>query len=271
VSHEISDFTKDVIERSAALPVLVDFWAEWCAPCRALGPILEKLAGEANGRWVLAKVDTDKHQAVAAEYGIRSIPSVKLFVNGSVVNEFRGALPESTVRQWLERSLPDPLAKNVEHAESLLKDGMIADGQKLLEEVLRQNPSQEHARVLLAGTYLETAPERAEDLVKGIEEDSRHFQMADAIRTFAELTKKLEHPGELPEGSAKISYIEALHALARGEYEKSLERFIDVIRQDRYYDDDGARKACIAIFKVLGDESAITRNYRRAFSSALYV
>jgi putative thioredoxin len=196
---------------------------------------------------------------------------VKLFVDGAVVNEFHGALPESTVRQWLDRSLPDPHKKVIEQAESLLKVGKTLEGQQLLQSVLERDPFNHHARVVLAGTHLETAPEKATALVEGIEEDSRHFPMADAIRTFAGLTAKLEHPGLLPDQPIRAVYVEALHALARGEYETSLKRFIEVIRQDRYYDDDGARRACIAIFKLLGEENPVTRNYRRAFSSALYV
>jgi len=188
-----------------------------------------------------------------------------------VVNEFRGALPEPAVRQWLERALPDPHKKEIERAEVLTRSGEIAEGQEILRNVLQHDASNHHARVLLAGTYLESAPAKAEELVKGIEEDSRHFSMADAIRTFAGLTKKLGDAGHLPDQPVKATYLEALHALARGDYETSLDRFIRVIREDRYYDDDGARKACIAIFKVLGDESDITRNFRRAFSSALYV
>lgn len=271
MAFETDDFAKDVLERSSTLPVVVDFWAEWCGPCKVLGPILERLATDAGGRWVLAKVDTDKHQDIAARYNVRSIPSVMLFVDGAVVNEFRGALPESAVRQWLERSLPDPHRKTIEEADRLLKEGKTREGQALLEDVLRKDAANHHARVLLAGTFLESSPDRARSLVEGIEEDSRHFQMAEAIRIFAGLTQKLEHPERLPDQPAKSIYLEALHALAKGEYQESLERFIEVIRQDRYYDEDGARKACIAIFKVLGEESEVTRNYRRSFSSALYV
>lgn len=271
VAYEIQNFAQDVLERSATLPVVVDFWAEWCAPCRVLGPVLEKLAGQAGGRWTLAKIDTDKHQDIATRYGIRGIPSVKLFVDGKVVNEFTGALPEPAVRQWIERALPDPQKKDIERAEELLKAGSTAEGQRMLEGVLLRDAANHHARVILAGSYLGSAPDRARELVEGIEEDSRHFQMADAIRTFAGLTKKLEHPELLPDQPAKSMYLDALRALAQGAYEASLERFIEVIRADRYFDDDGGRRACIAIFKVLGEESEITRTYRRSFSSALYV
>jgi len=271
VAFEIQDFSKEVLEKSSTVPVVVDFWAEWCAPCRVLGPILEKLALDAGGRWMLAKVDTDTHQDVATQYGIRSIPSVKLFVEGKVVSEFKGAMPEAAVLQWLGRALPDPHRKDIGQADLLLKAGKVLEAQTILGKVLQQDPENHHARVLLAGSYLESAPDRALELVEGIEEDSQHFPMADAIRTFAGLTKKLEHPEQLPDQPVKAVYLEALHALGRGDYETSLRRFIEVIRQDRYFDDDGARRACIAIFKVLGEESEITRNLRRSFSSALYV
>jgi putative thioredoxin len=196
---------------------------------------------------------------------------VKLFADGSVINEFSGALPEAAVRQWLERALPDPYKKELERADLLLKTGNPLEGQGILLKILQQDPSNHHARVLLAASYLESAPDRAQELVEGIEEDSRHYQMADAIRNFAGLTKKLEHPEQLPDEPVKPVYLEALHALGKGDYEVALQRFIEVIRQDRYFDDDGARRACIAIFKVLGEESEVTRNFRRSFSSALYV
>ena len=270
MSFEVQDFDRDVVERSRTVPVLVDFWAEWCAPCRMLGPVLDGLEAKANGRWVLAKLDTDRHQQVAARYGIRGIPNVKLFVDGKPVNEFTGALPEHAVVQWLNGALPNPLSNDVARAELLLREGKQLEGQALLGQVLQKDPANEHARVLLAETYLESTPEKALDLVQGIEEDSRHFGMVDAIRTFAALTMKLEHPDVLPESTVRPSYLEALHALGRYDYDGALNNFIAVIRGDREYDDDGARKACVAIFKVLGEDHEITQKYRREFSSALY-
>jgi len=269
MSFEIQDFEKDVLERSQTVPVLVDFWAEWCAPCRMLGPVLEKLAAKADGQWVLAKVDTDRHQDIAARYGIRGIPNVKLFAGGKVIEEFTGALPEAAVTQWLRRALPDPLDKDVARAETLVKEGKALEAQALLGGILKKDPEHEHARVLLAGTYLENLPHKAQELVSGIEEHSRHFPAVDAIRTFSALTTKLENPGSLPDGHVKPSYLEALHALGRVDYDKALQKFIEVIRGDRYYDDDGARKACVAIFRVLGEDHETTRKFRREFSSAL--
>jgi putative thioredoxin len=269
--YEVEDFTKDVIDRSRTVPVLVDFWAEWCGPCRTLGPVLERLAGKAGSRWVLAKIDTDRNQELAAKYGIRSIPNVKLFVDGDVANEFTGALPESAVAQWLERALPDPLRNEVARAEGLLQSGGIPEAQAALAQVLARSPDHEHARVLLAGTFLESAPGKALALVRGIEEDSREFPVADAIRTFAAMTRKLEQPDELPAHPVRGIYLEALRALGRKEYDLALEKFIEVIRADRNYDDDGARKAVVAVFKVLGEDSPTTQKHRRSFSSALCV
>lgn len=108
MSYDVSDFQTEVLDASHEHPVLADFWAEWCGPCRALGPILEKLASEAEGRWRLAKVDTEAFPETAAREGVRGLPNVKLYVEGRVADEFLGALPEDQIREWLERTLPDP-------------------------------------------------------------------------------------------------------------------------------------------------------------------
>ncbi len=268
--HEVTDFQKQVVDRSHDIPVLVDFWAEWCGPCRVLGPTLERLAAKADGRWVLAKVDTDAHQDVAATYGIRSIPAVKLFVDGEVTNEFVGALPEASVREWLRKALPDPLRKLVAHAEQLIADGSIARATTELEDILRGSPDNERARTLLAGLLWTSDHRKAVGLVHGIEEHSENFPLADAVRTVASLLDKLDAPESLEDDPVRQQYLRAARSLSEGDYRAALEGFIGVIRSNRYYDDDGARKACVALFRLLGDEHPVTRQFRREFSSALY-
>jgi putative thioredoxin len=268
-AYEIQDFSRDVLERSRTLPVVVDFWAEWCGPCKVLGPILERLAEKGNGRWALAKIDTDAHQDLAARYGVRGIPNVKLFVDGNVVNEFTGALPEPMVAQWLERALPNRFRKDIEHAEHLLQTGNIAEANKVLENVLTKEPGNHHAMVLLAMNLVFADPEKASKLVRGIEEDSEQFAMAEAIRTIADLLGKKDHPAVLPEDPAKEKYLKAIRDLTQQKYDSALGTFIDLIRENRFYDDDGSRKAVIAIFRILGDENEITLKYRRDFGSAL--
>jgi putative thioredoxin len=269
MTHEVTDFAKDVLERSSRVPVLVDFWAEWCGPCKVLGPVLERLAEKSDGRWVLAKVDTDKNQDIARQYGIRGIPNVKLFVDGKVTSEFTGALPERGVVQWLEKALPNRYLKDIEKAEQLILDNRTDEGRKLLEEVLIKEPNNELARVRLGGTYLLTDRKKALSLVKDIEEHTAFFPLAESIRTIVLLTQKLEQPETLPQSGVRQVYLDAIRDLAHGNYDSALKGFIEVIRTDRYYDDDGSRKACIAIFKVLGEEHRATREYRREFGGAL--
>ncbi len=270
MDHEISDFSRDVIERSKTVPVLVDFWAAWCGPCRTLGPVLESLEKKAGGKWVLAKVDTDKHQDVAARYGIRSIPAVKLFVDGKQAAEFVGALPERSVEQWLEKNLPDANAGALAEAASFLASGNVAEARPVLEKVLSGAPGNEAATVMLARTFVAADPAEAERLVAHLDASSEHFQMVDAIRTVARMARISADPASLPAGGVRERYVAAAAALTAQRYEDALRGFIEVIREDRAYDDEGARKACIAIFKLLGDEHPLTGSYRREFSSALF-
>ncbi|MBI5472601.1 MAG: thioredoxin [Ignavibacteriae bacterium] len=263
---DVVDFQKDVIERSSTTPVLVDFWAEWCGPCKILGPVLEKLAAQANGNWQLAKLDTERFTDVAARYNIRNIPNVKLFVDGKVETEFVGALPEPMLKQWLEKNIPSKFRKDVQRAEAFLDSGKTAEAQQLLSGVVAAEPGNKEARALLARLLVYTDQARALDLVKDIQEDSSSFESADAIRTLASLLQR----NELPAGEARDRYAAAIAKLRAQEYAAALEGFIDVIRSDRYYDDDGSRRACIAIFKFLGEEHEVTRQYRREFSRALY-
>ncbi len=270
MSYDVRDFQREVIERSYTVPVLVDFWAEWCMPCRMLSPVLERLAQKANGRWVLAKVNTEEHPELAYRYGVRSIPNVKLFVDGEVVDEFVGALPEYVIERWLEQALPSPHRKLLQQAKELLHQQRISEAQALLEEVLAAEPSNEEARVELARLLLFAEPPRAAELVAPIEAGSPHEELADAIRTLAPLLQ-LRSEEELPPDPVRPLFWSGVQALQRGDFDTALEHFIEVIRQHRYYHDDAARRVCIAIFKFLGEEHPITLRRRREFSSALYV
>ena len=267
---DVQDFEREVIQRSHEIPVLVDFWADWCTPCRILGPILKRLAERSNGAWVLAKVNTEEHPTVALQYEIRSIPNVKLFVDGKVVNEFVGALPEYQVQRWLQEAIPSKFRKKVEHAGQLLKDGKTEDARRLLEGILEAEPGNTEAQVLLARTILFDNPQRAAELVQGID-DPRHAEVVGAVETVSRLHGLSKIPEKLPGGDARELYLGAVEALLAREFDSALRQFIELIRIDREYDDDGARKACIAIFRILGEEDEVTLKHRREFSSALYV
>jgi putative thioredoxin len=269
VGFDTDNFEKDVIERSYTIPVLVDFWADWCGPCKILGPTLEKLSLEADGRWMLAKIDTEKHREVSAQYGIRNIPNVKLFVDGQVSDEFVGALPERAVVDWLSKAIPSEHRRFVESARQFIRDGRLSGARQLLEPVLVAEPTNEAATVLLSQTYLEADPGRALELLADVGQGSENHDSAEAIRTLAGLFQRVESPDALPDAPVREMYVTAAGA-GSGEYDSALSASIEVIRKNRSYDDDGARKACIAIFKLLGEDNPVTRKHRPAFSSALY-
>ena len=271
MSHDVSDFALEVIERSRTVPVVVDFWAEWCGPCKILGPVLERLEAKSGGRWELAKVDTDKYQDLAGRYGIRGIPNVKMFIDGAVADEFTGALPERAVAQWLEKVLPEKYRSELGEAERLMGEGKTADVHRLLAQVLAKDPDNHHAGALMGRALLFTAPEEAARAVRGIEEDSEYFPLADAVRTVSRIRMAADRPETLPDDDVKEDYLAAARDLASQNFRGAIEGFIGVIRRNRRYDDDGARKACIAIFRILGEDHEMTRSYRRDFGSALNV
>ncbi len=268
-TYEIQDFETDVIERSRQLPVVVDFWAEWCGPCKVLGPVLEKLAAEDAGRWALAKVNTEVFQEEARRYGIYSIPNVKMFFSGEVIGEFVGALPDYSVRQWLESVLPGRHVQRIEEAAELLESGDEAGARDIIEAILAEDPDDKEARVLLAGILLFDDHGKAAELVRGIDEPKLSEQI-ETVTTISRLFDISDHAERLEESPTKETYQSAIAALRRKDFAGALEGFIGIIRSDRFYDEDGSRKACIAIFRLLGDEHPVTASYRREFTGALY-
>ncbi len=268
---EVKDFQKDVIEKSKEVPVLVDFWADWCGPCKILGPVLEKLAAESNGDWELAKVDTDKNQQLATQYGIRGIPNCKLFSKGKVINEFTGALPEHHVRVWLKKSIPGKFADQIEKAKKLLADGSITDARVILENVLAGDMNNSDVKALLSKILLFENPKEAIRLAETVESTSDYYELAESVKSIWELLEKQTNPDLLPDSQIKNSYLSAINEIKKQNFDSALEKFIDIIRNDRQYDDDGSRKACIAIFRYLGEEHNITRKHRKDFGSALYI
>lgn len=267
MNYEVKDFQKDVIEKSFDKPVLVDFWAEWCAPCRMLGPIIEKLAEENKNNWELVKVDTDNNQHVAAKYGVRGIPNVKLFRNGEVINEFTGALPEPAIKEWLKKSIPSKFADQIEHAKVLLKNGNLSDAKIILEHVHKGDVNNSEVKILLAKIFLFDNTNEALRLIQNVDGKTDYIELAEAINTIAYLLNRTS----FPESHFKEQYISAINDLRKKDFDSALTKFIEIIRIDRNYDDDGARKACIAIFKLLGEDHETTIKHRRDFGGALYI
>lgn len=271
MAYELSNFQEDVLERSRTMPVVVDFWAPWCGPCRVLGPVLEKLADEHSDQWTLVKINSDQHPDLSRRYGVRGIPAVKLFSDGNVIDEFTGALPESAVRQWLEKALPSENKKRIERAQMALATGDEEEAEALLETVLAEEPDNPKARVLLAKQIVFSDPERAATLAESAAfAGSSYIQIPEAIQTIATLHARHHNPDALPDDPAKTTYLAAIEATLAGNYDTALRHFISVIQTNRYYDVDGSRKACIALFNLLGADHPATLKHRRMFDMVLY-
>lgn len=272
-------FAAQVIEQSHTVPVVVDFWAEWCGPCKMLGPVLEKLAAEYNGKFILAKLDVDSNPNLSMQYGVQGIPAVKAFVNGQVVHEFTGALPESQVRQFIEQIVPSPADLYTHQAyqwETTGQPAMAIENYKAaLEEQADHYPAMLGlGRVLLAQGQVDEALSVLEAIPSGApqraEADalvaSAEFQQESAGQDEAALQAQIEaNPQDVA-----ARYTLASLLVAQEHYAEALEQFLEVVRRDRAYKEDGARKAMLALFTTLGEDHALTRGYRRKLANVLF-
>ncbi len=269
MTFDTDDFESDVIARSYEIPVLVDFWAEWCGPCKVLGPVLERLAQRSEGQWTLAKLDTDRHPAIAAQYGIRSIPNVKLFVDGQVSNEFVGALPERTIAEWLQRAVPSKYRAQLDGAKLLLLEDKAGRAREILQPIVAAEPDNDEAAALLAQALFDSDPQQALLTVEPIRLGSDYHEVADAIRTLVGAFARIDDSPP-PKDPVRDAYVKAVADARSRDFQAALSGFIEVVRKNRRYDDDGARKACIAIFKLLGEDHHTTKQFRPLLSNALY-
>jgi len=268
--HDVADFEAEVIARSFEKPVLVDFWAEWCGPCRMLGPVLEKLADEESDKWELAKVNTDVLTDVARRYSIMSIPAVKLFSQGEVVDEFVGALPEASVRKWLAEALPSESQPIIEQARAKITDNP-EEALSLLKAVLESEPDNAAARALIAQAIVFEDPQKALAMLDGVDlRDPVPVKIADAVGALAHLARRRSEPESLPDGPARDLYIDAARLVAERDFDAAFSELLKTVRTDRRLDDDGARKAMLALFTILGETHPLTGSYRRQLERALF-
>ena len=261
-SFEVQDFEQDVVLASEQQPVLVDFWATWCGPCRVLGPIVEKLAQEPDVAWTLVKVDTDQHPDLSQRFGIRGIPNLKLFYRGAVVAELPGALPEHELRQWLREQLPSQEKEALWQALALLEQGNETEALPLLTQAHAAGLPE--ASIWLAQALVFSQPQEALDILE-------HAGLSDrenALRTLAQTL--LDDPLQGPVSPAREPYAAGVEALRNRDFDAALERLIRSVSLDKKYRDELARKVVVAIFQFLGPTHPQTAEHRRAFSMALY-
>lgn len=268
VAVEFESFQVDVLDASQEIPILVDFWAEWCGPCRSLGPALKKVEEKANGKWRLVKIDVDAHQDIAQQFKVQGIPACKLFHKGEVIGEFTGALQEPQINAFFDEHLPSEDKERLNAAKGSIESGDANSAIQILEDIVARDPGNSEAAISLARLVFGNDMERAAHLVEGISLGDPYYDEADAIRALGRLVG-LTEPGDDHPGWA--GYVQGNVALGNGNFSGALSAWIDTLASGhREVDDDGPRKACIALFKLLGEEDPITTEYRRAFSSALF-
>jgi putative thioredoxin len=272
-------FQHDVIDRSADVPVVVDFWAEWCQPCRLLGPLLEKLVDEHQGKFVLVKANAEQMPDVAASFGVSSIPAVFALREGKIADQFLGLLPEPQIRAWLERLLPGE-AENLAAEARLLEPTDPEAAEARYREALEMMPSESSAKVGLARMLL--AQDRLEEGCQVIGELAAAGVLdAEGEQLQAELVIRLEGtkagdvgpcraaaeaaPDDLP-----LQLMLAKSQAAGGEHEEAMQICVDLIQRDRQGQGEPARELMVYVFHVLGPESEVTAQYRRKLTMALY-
>ena len=275
-----ANFDTAVLEKSRQILVVVDFWAEWCAPCRVLMPLLQSLAEDYQGKFLLAKVNTDKEQALAAQWGIRSLPTVKLFKDGNVVDEFFGAQPEPVIRSLLDQHLPRESDALRNAARTALADGDTAQALSLLRRALELDPDQLAVKLDLADALLSAARiDDAESLLKDLPLQQREEDAVKSLAAKIELARSAQSAPPVsvlseriaadPDDLASRRFLGAEFA-AHGDYAAALEQFLEIMKRDRRFDDDIGRRGLLNVFKLLGDDHELVQQYRRKMAPLLY-
>ncbi len=277
-------FVKDVIEESRKQPVLVDFWAPWCGPCRQLTPIIEKVVRAAKGKVKLVKMNIDEHPTIPGQLGIQSIPAVIAFVNGQPADGFLGALPESQVAGFIERLIKQPVAADekdaLKEAEAALAAGDVAGAAARYAEILSKEADNVAALAGLVRAYVQTgAIDQAKQTLALVPEAKRNDPAVAAARAALEVAEQARSVGPIGELEQKVAanpldhqarFDLAVALNAKNKRQEAADHLLEIVKRDRKWNDDGARKQLVQFFEAWGPADPATVEGRKKLSSILF-
>ena len=266
-----TDFEYEVMQFSLNTPVIVDFWAPWCQPCKIISPMLENLAREGNGFFRLARVNTDENPNLALRFGVRSLPTIKAFVQEQVVGEFVGAIPEVRIREFLSKLMPpSPISLAIEKAESILAEHQWYDAEIEFKDILSQDPTQIDAVLGLAFALLGQGKASEALPILMHFPASKQYAHAEKLLPLAEAIDALQRKALPDERENDATYANCIRLAARGNIPAALDGLLDIIKRERNYRDGLARQVFLGLLELLGENDPQTRQYRSELASVLF-
>ncbi|MCU7799490.1 MAG: co-chaperone YbbN [gamma proteobacterium symbiont of Lucinoma myriamae] len=278
--QDSAHFEQQVLELSKQQPILVDFWADWCQPCKALIPLLTKLSEEYKGAFILAKVNADKQQELVAAAGVRNLPTVKLYKDGIVVDEFMGAKTESELRQFLDAHIENDTDNKIKEALSCSEAGDYEQATEILKNLNQQDPSNSGVYIAIAKVYLQSGDfENCAAVLKAL---PANIQISDDVKKLQNELNLARSTSDAPDVSELLSQLEsdpdnnevrlqlASQHMVSHQYEQALEALLYILKQDMNFQDGAAKAAMLNIFEILGPQEALTRSYRTKLATLLY-
>lgn len=275
-----SRFQQQVIEKSGEIPVLVDFWADWCAPCKMQLPVLLKLAEEYGDQLRIAKINTDQERALAEQHAIRSLPTLRLYRHGEVVEEVLGAQPETTLRTLINAYIERESDRSLQRALELDAQGRLGEALQLLEQAYKDDPDNpklplRFARLCIDGHQLD----RAGEIIQALPREIREAPEAASLQALLDFSRSItETPSAIELESAlnadpkqsELRYQLAARQLLAGDHDKALDNFMELLKQDRNYRDGAAQRGLLTVFALLDEDDERIPRYRRQMFALLH-